>query len=151
MKKQIVKGVSMMTLLVGIAFATAVVSANAQSSRLVTSTVPFDFVVGDKTMPAGEYIIKQALSNGIAIQKADGRTSAVRLTNEINASSKRNDARLVFHRYGGNYFLAEVWSGAGDPGRALKKSRQERATERELAILSRTSDASTVVIAATLR
>jgi hypothetical protein len=44
-----------------------------------------------------------------------------------------NHARLVFHRYGERYFLAEVWNGADPTGRQLLKSQEERAIESELA------------------
>lgn len=154
MKKELLKGISMLTLLVGIAFATAVVSANAQSPKLVISNVPFEFVVGDQTMPAGEYRIKSAsaFSNGLIIQRADSAASTVRLSNGIQPSRSKTNARLVFHRYGSHYFLAEVWSGGENEGRALTKSRQERATESELAMLTNTKRAYAVVeIAAVIR
>lgn len=155
MKKEILKGVSMVTLLVGIAFATAVVSANAQSTnKLVISNVPFEFVVGDQTMPAGEYRIRSAsaFGNGLIIQRADAKSSAMRLSNGIEPSRSKTNARLVFHRYGSHYFLAEVWSGGENEGRALTKSRQERATESELAMLTKTNrDYAVVEIAAVVR
>ena len=47
MKKEGVKGITMLTAIIVIALATAVVSANGQSSRTVVSNVPFEFVVGD--------------------------------------------------------------------------------------------------------
>ncbi len=155
MKNQIVKGISMLTLLVAVAFATAVVSANAQSSKLVISNVPFNFVVGDQTMPAGEYRIRRAsaLSNGLIIQSSDATSSAMRLSNAIEPSSEKTNARLVFHRYGSHYFLTEVWSGGDNEGRELTKSRQERASRRELATLSSKGNGTYAIveIAATLR
>jgi len=53
------------------------------------------------------------------------------------AAGKSQQAKLVFHRYGQRYFLAEVWSGAGEPGRQLTKSQQERAIEKENAQIAR--------------
>jgi hypothetical protein len=44
MKKELLKGFTMLALLVIIAFATALVSANAQSAQKVTGDIPFDFV-----------------------------------------------------------------------------------------------------------
>jgi hypothetical protein len=131
MKKEVVKGITMLTTIVVIALATAVVSANAQSSRTVISNVPFEFAVGETTLPAGEYRISRALRNALTIQTSDASDSASRLTNEIEPRKNRQHARLIFHRYGQRYFLAEVWSGADSTGWRLLKSRQERAIERE--------------------
>jgi len=131
MKKEVVKGITMLTTIVVIALATAVVSANAQSSRTVSSNVPFEFVVGDTIFPAGEYRISRALRNALTIQTPDASGSTSRLTTDIQPRKDRQHARLVFHRYGQRYFLAEVWSGADSMGWQVLKSRQERAIERE--------------------
>ena len=156
MKKQVVKGITMLTIIVAIALGTAVVSANAQSARTVISNVPFEFVVGDTTLPAGEYRITRALGNALTIQTGEAKGSASRLTNEIEPRANKRHARLVFHRYGERYFLAEVWSGADSMGRQLLKSRQERAIERENSSLaSKTEQAecgyAIVEVAAVLR
>ena len=68
MKKEVLKGISMLTAIVVIALATAVVSANAQSSRVVMSNAAFDFPVADITLPAGEYRITRDLGNELTIQ-----------------------------------------------------------------------------------
>ena len=133
MKKQLVKGITMLTMIVAIAFATAVVSAQAQSAKTVISHIPFEFVVADQTLPAGEYRVNRSIGNALKISTGDA--AAFRLTNEIEPSKDRR-ARLVFHRYGNQYFLAEVWTGAGEAGRQLLKSRQERAIEREMSTLA---------------
>jgi len=133
MKRQVVKGITMLTMIVAIAFATAVVSAQAQSAKTVISNIPFEFIVADRTLPAGEYRVNRSIGNALKISTRDA--AAFRLTNELEPS-KDGRARLVFHRYGNRYFLAEVWTGAGDVGRQLLKSRQERAIEREMSTLA---------------
>jgi hypothetical protein len=131
MKKEVVKGITMLTAIIVIALATAVVSANAQSSRTVVSNVPFEFVVGDTILPAGEYRVSRALRNALTIETPETRGVASRLLNDIEPRKDSRHARLIFHRYGQRYFLAEVWSGADSTGWRLLKSRQERAIERE--------------------
>ncbi len=144
MKKEILKGLTMVTLVLAIALATAVASANAQSAKKVVADIPFAFVVGDQTLSAGEYTLKSttAPENGLLIQNAAGKSEAMRLTFVIEPKQNRRSARLVFHRYGQSYFLAEVWTGAGNVGRHLMKSRQERAIERELATIASKSELS---------
>jgi hypothetical protein len=38
---------------------------------------------------------------------------------------------LVFHQYGDEYFLTEIWPAGGQTGRALPKSRAERELQRQ--------------------
>jgi hypothetical protein len=138
MKKDILKGTTMLMLLVAVTLVTAVVSANAQSNP-IKANIPFEFIVGDKTLPAGEYTVKPATTGGaLAIQNADGKGNVVRMTGPTEQKT-RGRARMVFHRYGHNYFLAEVWD-IGTNGRELAKSKQERAVERELASISSKSE-----------
>jgi len=155
MKKNILKGFTMLMLLVAVALATAVVSANAQSTA-VKANIPFEFIVADKMLPAGTYSVTtvNAARDALRIQSADGKNSAMRLSGPTEQKNKSR-ARMVFHRYGHNYFLAEVWNGEST-GRELAKSKQERAIERELASISSKSELAqstydTVVVVAVLR
>jgi hypothetical protein len=128
----------MLTLVVGLVLATVVVSANGQStSILVTADIPFDFIVGDKTLPSGEYTVRSAASNGLKISGEE--SSVMRLSNLAVETSKKRNARLVFHRYGQQYFLAEVWSG-DHYGRQLLQSKKERYLRHELASNTSKSD-----------
>ena len=135
MSKQIVKSLSMLTLGVGLALAVAVVSANGQvSSQRVTAQIPFDFIVGDQILPSGQYTVKAITSDGdgLRISSRDGKSSAIRLSNSVAETSKKRNARMVFHRYGQHYFLAEVWSG-NSYGQKLMPCKRERNLKQELA------------------
>ena|SRR5688572_19915976 len=141
MKKETLKGITMVVLTITLALATAVVSASAQSSNRVAATIPFDFTVGSKTMAAGDYILGSLTgdSEGLVVRSKDSGKSVVRLTNSIQPNARENRARLVFHRYGQRYFLAEVW-GAGDSnGRRVTESSEERAIRREFGKLAQNS------------
>ena len=135
MAKQIIKGLTMLLLIVAVAFVTAVASANAQSSRHDVAKIPFEFVVGDKTLPAGEYEVTGITSSGevLRIRSKEQNQSVLRMTQTITHGSPADKGKLVFRRYADQYFLAEVWSGGDTSGRQLMKSKQERAIERELA------------------
>lgn len=157
MKKEILKGFTMLMLIVGLSLATAVASANAQSSNKVMANIPFDFVVGDKNLPAGEYSVRPISSSGEAmlIQGTDNGKAAMRLSNTTEQAKNRTHVKLVFHRYGQSYFLAEVWNG-DSTGRQISKSKQERAVERELASIPSKSELAqstyeTVEVVAVLR
>ena len=141
MKKDILKGSTMLLLVVALALAAAAISANAQSTNKVVANVPFEFSVGYKTMPAAEYSVQAIPSaNGLMIQSADGKNSALRLSDATERIKDKTHARLVFHRYGERYFLAEVWNGVDNTGRQLTKSQEERAIEEELTKIASASD-----------
>jgi hypothetical protein len=142
MKKELLKGFTMLALIIALALATAVASANAQSSKKVVANIPFEFIASGVAMPAGEYSLRvtAASDNGLLIQSTDTKISAMRLTFPIAPKNHRSEARLVFHRYGQRYFLTEVWTAEDSTGRQLLKSRQERAIERELARITSKSE-----------
>jgi len=130
MKRQIAKGLTMLMLVVGLAFASAAV-ANGQSGRQMTARIPFEFVVADKTLPSGQYQVGNTGIGGdaLAVRDVDGKNNVMHLTNNAGIGNDMR-SKLVFHRYGSTYFLSQVWI-AGN-GRELTKSKQERAAEREL-------------------
>jgi hypothetical protein len=132
MSHQVAKSFTRLTLVLVIAFGGAVVSANAQSSTRVVADIPFEFIVADKTLPSGNYDVRPMFDNGhgLLIRSREGNASAMRITNSVIGNGKETKAKLVFHRYGKTYFLAQVWNG--DPnGLELRKCSKERALERE--------------------
>ena len=138
MKREFLKGFTMLVLVVTLALTLAVVSANGQSTaNKVVANVPFEFSVGYKTLPAGDYSVQSIVScDGLLIQSADGKVSALRLSDTTRQIKDKPKARLVFHRYGERYFLAEVWNGVEKAGRQLTKSQEERAIANELMLAS---------------
>jgi len=141
MKKEFLKGVTMLLGIVALAFVTAVAS-NAQSANKFAVDIPFEFSVDYKTMPAGAYVVETvaSASHALLIQSADGKTSVLRPSEAIERTQTAATARLVFHRYGERYFLAEVWSDGEKSGRQLKKSVDELAIEREVAEINSKSE-----------
>ena len=99
--------------------------------------VPFDFLVGSESMPAGQYTVRSSNAQGdvLRITSTDMTKDVVRLSSALYGQSSK--PKLVFHRYGDRYFLAEIWDG--DQGRMLIKSKQERAAQRELARTEKSS------------
>lgn len=127
MKNVVVK----MGLLVVMIVIAASVSANAQSLEYrLTANIPFDFSVSGDKLPAGKYWIKRAQqSNGdmvVQISSIDGHSNITRLTIPVFASTPAKSGKLVFNRYGDEYFLSEIWPAGGVTGRELHKSRAER-------------------------
>ncbi len=136
MKKELLKGFTMLTLIITLALVSAAVSAQAQTpGHKIVADVPFDFIVGDKTFQAGEITVRRTGDSEavLLISNANSRQGAFRLTNSVQAAKTSEKAKLVFNKYGDRYYLSQVWTSGTDSGRELLKSRSERATERELA------------------
>ena len=136
MKKQVVRTLIMIGLLNVMAMVVMVGSAQAQSlGDKIRINIPFDFSVGNKKLPAGEYSIGRAQpSSGdtvLMISNVDHPGTVLPLTNATQSLKPKSVATLIFHRYGEQYFLSQVWPAGATVGRVLIKSRGEREVERE--------------------
>jgi len=134
MKKQIVKTLTMIGLVV--AMGVMIGSAQAQSlSNRMRINIPFEFSVGDSKLPAGEYSIGRAQpSSGdtvLLISNVNHPDSVLPLTNSAQSLNSKDVDTLVFHRYGDQYFLYQVWPAGGTYGRELVKSHSERELRRK--------------------
>ena len=129
MKKQITRALLGLTAALALA-----VSANAQVLHAVVLNVPFNFVAGEKQLPAGRYTVQRIKSDAesaLLIRSEDGRSTAVVLTN--TGEPQPRAAALVFRQHGDRYFLAEVSMPGTASVRELPMTNAERRLERELA------------------
>ena len=135
MKTKLINLISKVTLLSAMLLVTLAASAQGQTLQYrVKANIPFDFTVGDKTLSAGKYTIGRThRSDDLVLSVADvrGRTKAIRLTSAALTTHPKEKASLVFHRYGNQYFLFQVWPAYGNVGRQFPESTQERA-QRQL-------------------
>jgi hypothetical protein len=136
MAKQVIKGMAMLVMLATLVLVSAAAS-NAQTRSKLHANVPFDFTVGDKNLNAGEYNIAGLFNSGDTIVVSNGDKAAIRLSTALTSSQPQNNNKLVFHRYGDRYFLAEVWRVGETTGRKLVSSKAEDAMRRELATVYR--------------
>ena len=140
MKKQALKTFTMFGLLLML----TAISVSAQSERSKTTTIPFDFIVGQKILPAGEYTVRpnrKDSANVWLLQSRDGHASTLFTTMPVQASKTQEEAKLVFHKYGEQYFLSQIWTLGDATGRELMTRRLERevaknAAERQTIVLA---------------
>jgi hypothetical protein len=104
----------------------AVGSAYAQSSRLVAD-IPFDFIVGNKAFPAGQYEIRTIGLNGssLMLQNTDSKKSMFFTPSYCSSAQPQEDSKLVFNMYGNHFYLSQIWTEGYDQGRELPKSSRE--------------------------
>jgi len=103
------------------------VSAIADETNAIKANVPFDFMVGNQSVPAGEYIFAQNGSwNMIQISSWDTRTVLRVLRHPAGNNMTSSPYALVFNKYGNRYFLKQVWAGNGVMGVQFPTSRAEK-------------------------
>ncbi|HET7208996.1 MAG TPA: hypothetical protein VFI95_20640 [Terriglobales bacterium] len=109
-----------------IAFVT-LAAVPGQGQVLFKGNVPFDFCVGRGVLPAGEYSIgwigwsSQSLALSSGVRWVEIMTP---LTTESRTDFET--PKLVFHRYGNEYFLAEIWTSNDNAVRKLADHPRER-------------------------
>ena len=125
------------------------VTAHAQEpGTAMRASIPFDFMVRGKTLPAGNYEIRRINHEpiGLVIQNVNHRRDeAMFQTDPIFAGREPRKSLIVFHRYGDSYFLSEVVTAGEDTARGIMPSRAERALRREMA--SNKGEPETVAVA----
>ena len=61
----------------------------------------------------------------LRLRSADGKSSAMILSHAVQASAGPTHGKLVFNKYGDEYFLFQVWPSGTGIGHELLKSRRE--------------------------
>ena len=108
----------------------------AQESARETANIPFAFHAKETTLPAGSYTVKVTGSTGI-MQIADRKTGrSIMVPTRGRQSGPVQNPRLAFHRYGREYFLAEVWMPEQRDGYSVSKSAREKELARQPGLLA---------------
>ena len=103
--------------------AVSAVSVRPASAAALECRIPFAFVVDAKTLPAGTYRVDVSAAQGL-LEVRDLSHGAFALGIALD-DRRTPETKLVFHRYGDQYVLREVWTGGG-AGRELHEPRRER-------------------------
>jgi hypothetical protein len=109
MKRSYFAAVLMLTCLLGVG-----VSVRAQDADAVVASVPFEFVAGGATLPAGEYRISRAnpgVNQELAILGYD-KGNAFLLPQAFD-SGPASGPTLTFEHVGGKYFLSRIKTLSG--------------------------------------
>lgn len=114
------------TALLGVGLLLAGSAAQAQDTQ-VKGTIPFNFVVGNQVLPAGEYeVTTVSFGNpAILIRSDNGKSASLAVTHGCSSYQRSDKTKLVFHIVAGQYFLSQIWMQGNDTGRELRKSRAE--------------------------
>jgi hypothetical protein len=103
-------------------FVGAFVQAHSQTQIRVN--VPFDFTVGNHSLPAGQYEVSTVWdSNNLVwrVNNHQGQT-AVLATNSLSSQKADHECSFLFRKIGGEYSLVQFWLG-GRSGREVVRPK----------------------------
>jgi len=123
------------TALLAAASLMAPIGVSAQSRQ--QATIPFDFTVGQRSLPAGTYEITPLGPGVIAVRGWKGKelvsvTTLIISTSEVN----KNPNELVFNKYGDQYFLSEIRGGLGENVGTVGTSKLEKRVQLQRAAVA---------------
>ena len=107
---------------------TAATSVFAQSQR-ARINIPFSFVVGQKSFPAGEYTVEPNSKDTLTVWSLKGennKDAIVFTTNSVRSDRNNEQTKLVFSKYEDQHFLAQVWMAGDQNGRELVVTTSEK-------------------------
>lgn len=84
--------------------------SQTQMTTLFNVQVPFDFRVGSSHLSAGHYRVLHVGSHLILFQRDDGKAQGLIPVLVSDRPLGESASKLVFNRYGDQYFLSQVWT-----------------------------------------
>lgn len=116
-------------IVLGLMLVLSAVPGHADDTKKVKVTIPFDFLVGNKQLNAGDYVVQSWGTPGdgaLLFKSEDGRAQQIVLAVPIETNKTGNHERLIFHSYGGEKFAAQVWFMGNDGGYELIPGTREK-------------------------
>lgn len=127
----------------------AAAAAQAQMpGTAIRASIPFDFIVRGRTLPAGHYEIRRVSDEpmSLLIRNVDDKhNKALFETETVYMRGVPGKNELVFNRYGDTYYLSEVETSGEDMAREVYPSRSERHLRQQMA--SNYAEPETVTVA----
>lgn len=90
--------------------------------------VPFAFQVGSTHFSPGTYILSSPEDHLLELQ--NGKRSALAMSSYESTNMPAGVSKVVFHRYGNQYFLREVWMKGNTDYLSCPPSKAEKEARR---------------------
>ena len=116
-------------IVLGLMLVLSAIPGHADNTKKIKVTIPFDFVVGSKQLKAGNYVVQSWGKSGdgaLLFRSEDGGAQQIVFAVPVETNKTGNHERLVFHRYGGEQFAAQVWFMGNAEGYELIPGSRER-------------------------
>ena len=137
-------GSSLLASALAIVMVASAPTALAQTTPVAKADIPFDFVAGQRVMPAGTYEITHS-DNLLELRATDQKAAEFLTVHAAYTLHTPSGSSLVFDRRGDKYFLRQIWTAGNHDGYECPKTRIEKDVEKIVA--QNKQDASPVVIA----
>ena len=114
--------------------ATMLLTASAFAQGAVDqyrASIPFDFQVSGKTLPAGDYNIR-VTDHFIQIQNLDTNQGVGVVTSRTDRSRSAEKDMLEFNVYGKQYFASKLWFQGSQTGREVLVSKAEQEIAKQV-------------------
>jgi len=112
-------------------FATAgALSLNAQITNPIQAHINHTFVIGDKTLPPGDYTFRMEKSSGLNVMRVEnqrGDNIAQFEVRETTADHRPRHSELVFRKFGDTEFLSKIFEGGSKTGSELTETSKQEA------------------------
>ena len=105
-------------------------------STAFTTVVPFEFAVGNRTLPAGTYTFEMVLGTPteadqigiLVVRNLDGEHYVAQVTDVAQLIQASDKATAIFHRRGGRVVLSEVREAGKSVGLQLRPNPAENSS-----------------------
>jgi hypothetical protein len=110
-----------------VVFSLLLATTSAYSQSKSKAYVPFSFKAGQAQLPPGHYELKVTADNNIVtIYNRESGKTVLALATVREDSPLHTQGKLIFHSYGKQYFLAEIWGAEATKGVLFSPSKQEK-------------------------
>lgn len=102
-------------------------AAQSLTQSTVAAKVPFDFMVSNKIIPAGETAVRAVSPDGqtLAIRNFDAGKSTLAISSHEESMTASRATMLVFKHYGDRYFLSSIQIKGSNVTYELPESKAE--------------------------
>lgn len=117
------------SIVLGLILVLSAVPGHADNPKKIKVTIPFDFLVGNKQLKAGDYVVQSWGTPGggaLLFKSEDGSARQVVFAVPIETNKPGKHVSLIFHSYGGEQFAAQVWFMGNEEGYELIPGTRER-------------------------
>jgi hypothetical protein len=120
----------------GLSLILTAAAAQAQSDRIFKAKIPFEFIAGEKLLPAGDYTVRQQESTtgqlALLFRSADSWSYMLVAANWEQANGAFRKSKMTFHCYAKQCFASDIVMEGELYGVHLLRSRAEAALQRSL-------------------
>jgi hypothetical protein len=102
-----------------------------RNQRVIKANIPFDFVMGNRSFPAGQYSVVLVGPVRLELHDSRGRTLMNVLTESVQAHAAPGRPKLHFDNEGGQNVLTQVWQEGDEVGQQVLRSKSSTLAVRK--------------------